>query len=550
LAASMGAAPGANQSGSSASPPVHYYIQFIDVPHSHLNAPYLNSIILPQVHGAALVFDISDPKSIYAVDQWRKRLADYNVQLMRESVAQQERGAPSLPPQQLKHILLIAHKSEKKPHILSPRALSDYIRDSHYIKWYMTSLKWADSVEDAFEYLIVRVLRYWAKRSGGAPPGAAQMAQRMNIINAHRSRLIGRAGNKRGASLAITSDATLHQSASGTLDELISPTHQSSAHASSSLDSFNAEHVEQHYRRRSPLSTSIADNPAGSNAPRHNQENYDPFNHELSNFATDQVEELMEQAPYDDSTNASGTASGTRIDPDNVALKIQSIISFQDELSSFYRLLKRRLNEYNHLLQEQQTSFKKESFSKFCLNHEQVQLILSELKHEQEIAEDNIQNILRIYEQCPKEETMDKRCKKQFAELKRSFYMDAKERWSELWHSIRSFMFLHNDADALQQGVQRNSHSEVVPVLPESVDQQMRRMNEDHGIIQGSRGEADGILTATAPGIVQKNSTEMTSNEFNFKLPALDIFSYDSHYSSIHSLMEQGLAPVHEGEGT
>lgn len=86
------------------------------------------------MQGVILVFDITNPKSIQAVDQWRNVLTCPNI-------------------------LLCANKSDKSKHIIKPNSLDAYIRDCGYIGWHMTSAKSDATVREAFDFLIDRTLK-------------------------------------------------------------------------------------------------------------------------------------------------------------------------------------------------------------------------------------------------------------------------------------------------------------------------------------------------------------------------------------------------------
>lgn len=91
-------------------------IFFLDVPHAEIKNMEVATRILEDAHGAMIVFDITNIKSMQAVDQWR-----------------------ALFPVQANNILLIANKADKRGHVISPSSLDAYTRDCGYLGWYMTS---------------------------------------------------------------------------------------------------------------------------------------------------------------------------------------------------------------------------------------------------------------------------------------------------------------------------------------------------------------------------------------------------------------------------
>lgn len=413
-----------------------YFVQFIDIPHSLYNSSYLDSFILKEIHGAVIMFDISDPKSIYAVDQWRKRLYQK--------------------PYFLKHILLIGHKAEKKPHILSPKDMTSYIRDSHFIKWYMTSSRWKGSVEDAISYLLNRIIRYWKKNHSSMAPGS-------NIENEKSQESISSKVEKE-----VTSK-----------EEFI-------------------------------------------------DENVDSYNLRMLHMGNEILEELMEQSPFTTLENLHQI-----ITDDSTNTKIEIVISFRSELVSFYSILRERFKEYQLSLENQKKYFDKHSFSIFCLNSEHIDLLISEMKREEDAAIDKLENILSIYEQT-NEETLNLRCKKQFAQIIRQFFTGPVERWTNLWHAIRSFMFLHNNINKMKDGSISDSESTILSVLPSCIEDLISQLKEDRLIIKSNN-------SSNYQNQEQFNSNVNIPNNGNFKFlhQTLDLESYEIQYHTIHSVQEE-----------
>ncbi|KAL0479664.1 Ras-related protein Rab [Acrasis kona] len=110
-----------------------------DVPHTEVKGKSIDKIL--DAHGFILVFDISNPKSVQAVDQWRALIGQKNS-----------------------NVLLIANKADKNRHITRPLSLDRYVRDGGYIGWYMTNYKQPTTIKDAFHYLIGNILRHQGTR--------------------------------------------------------------------------------------------------------------------------------------------------------------------------------------------------------------------------------------------------------------------------------------------------------------------------------------------------------------------------------------------------
>jgi small GTP-binding protein len=115
-----------------------------DVPHTELRGKHVSKI-LDGAHAFIIVFDITDPKSIQPVDQWRALLP---------------RNA---------NILLIANKCDKGRNVIKPTNLDAYVRDAGFMGWHMINCKNSSSVRDAMNHLVDRILRQFWKKYEGLP---------------------------------------------------------------------------------------------------------------------------------------------------------------------------------------------------------------------------------------------------------------------------------------------------------------------------------------------------------------------------------------------
>jgi small GTP-binding protein len=118
---------------------------FFDVPHTELRGKHTPKI-LDGAHGYIIVFDISEPKSIQAVDQWRALIPNSNT-----------------------NVLLVANKCDRGHHVIKPTNLDAYVRDAGFIGWHMTDCRKSASVREMFNYLIDRILRQFWKKYEGLP---------------------------------------------------------------------------------------------------------------------------------------------------------------------------------------------------------------------------------------------------------------------------------------------------------------------------------------------------------------------------------------------
>src|SRR3989338_2666627 len=127
-------------------------LTILDIPHSEFMKQSVSKYF-ESAHGVLLAFDVTNIKSISAVDQWRTKI----------------------PSHLLTSTVLIANKAELKPHIITPNSLDNYVRDSGLLAWFSTSVRNYQSINGAFQYLIERSITKMIKKYNGLPTLNHQM---------------------------------------------------------------------------------------------------------------------------------------------------------------------------------------------------------------------------------------------------------------------------------------------------------------------------------------------------------------------------------------
>ncbi|EFC44758.1 small GTPase [Naegleria gruberi] len=139
-------------------------LTILDVPHSEFMKQSVSKYF-ENAHGIVLAFDVTNIKSISAIDQWRSKI----------------------PSHLLTSTVLLAHKAELKPHIITPNSLDNYVRDSGLLAWFSTSIRNFQSINGAFQYLVDRSLSKLIKKYQGLPTlnhqmNAVSMARKSSSI--------------------------------------------------------------------------------------------------------------------------------------------------------------------------------------------------------------------------------------------------------------------------------------------------------------------------------------------------------------------------------
>ena len=104
-----------------------------------------------------------------------------------------------------------------------------------------------------------------------------------------------------------------------------------------------------------------------------------------------------------------------------------------------------------------------------------------------------------------------------------------------------------NGRTDMSYNISQVPRSNVDKIVPKSLEERMGELKEhspgsskSKKVISQGRGDTEGILLSTNdPGIL--STPEISDEEYNFGHlnQTLDVFTYDSHYSSIHSLMNK-----------
>jgi small GTP-binding protein len=113
-------------------------VMFWDVPHTEI----LKNNTLEDVDGVVLTFDITNSKSIQAVDQWRSKLPK------------------NIP------IVLIGNKMDKKGHVINQNGIDAYVKDAGLSGGFQTCALGIE-IREPFDFLIDRILASWLKKYNG-----------------------------------------------------------------------------------------------------------------------------------------------------------------------------------------------------------------------------------------------------------------------------------------------------------------------------------------------------------------------------------------------
>lgn len=476
-------------------------IKLFDVPHAELTGKHL-STIFHDAHGVIIMFDVTDIRSIKAVDLWRAVLP--------ASVAD--------------NVLLCAHKCDRRfsRHIISPTGLDAYVRDGGYVGWHMTTAKSESSSRIAIDYLVDRSLRQMLHKFQKLPvesarlhmvrstpresshgishqrdqyqylsspgqslafvpiPGPRSIRQRTAKSNIDGDIL---AGSFLSPSHRNFAAPLLHKSHNHSLHISNTPSSSSSSFSPSEITDDTTDHAmqvigdmdddmmfHQHHHQSHCLRAVVEEmetNPFIMKETVDGRQNAQDSSDSQSSVSTattssssskslEKADAAVERTTVAANLNAdihklvrnssdntaNHSQTGTYLQKMLVPLakKQKTVSLFIEEVKVFFVQVKARFTEYLEFVKNNDQLFGRE----VAVRNELIHLIIEECAEQETSLMKTLSIVLTTYsEQGAGTISEDLYMRRIFIEQKRKFYMDMMNKWMSLWQSFKMEMTLH-----------------------------------------------------------------------------------------------------------